>query len=221
VPTAPNFPSPQGASLSTDTGHMYEPFLFSNDLDLNPRPVQTMPPSAAGEATLTAWPSRWQFEAVNNQASRLTFTVDSIALAYRAQSDFEIELSKDPTVGTVIPLDVSLNIEGFYVHFNQALVVMATSSTQWSSNRVKALEFGIDSPLEVDGRKLTSIDLSHRYGQDYVDPYIDQKSGLTIGRLSLNPAVIRNGRMTISVDTVVLELRGPWVLTWDVPREAR
>jgi hypothetical protein len=222
VPTAAPFASPQGASLLTDTGHLYKPFLFSNDLDLNPIPVQTIPPSTAGGATLTAWPSRWQFAAVNNQASRLTFTVDSIALAYSAQSDFEIELSKDPAVGTVIPLDVSLNIDGFHVHFNQALVVMATSSTQWSSNRVKALEFGIDSPLEVDGRKLTSIDLSHRYyGQDYADPYIDQKSGLTIGRLSLNPALIRNGRMTISVDTVVLELRGPWVLTWDVPREAR
>ena len=49
-----------------------------------------------------------------------------------------------------------------------------------------------------------------------MEPIIDREGDLSIGRLELNPAMIRDGKVKVAVDSVVLAHQGPWVISWDV-----
>lgn len=217
VPAPAGLPSPQRVSLSTDKGDLSEPAYFSNDLDINGVLIQTLAPASSGAPTLTAWPTRWRFGPVDAQASRMTLSIEGINFTYNAQFQFDIEAGQDPTVGTSIPLDVSFHVEGFPVHIYQARIVMVPSAVQGKTKGVKAIEFTVDSALSADGWRLKAIWFSPRYSQDFVEPSIDRQLELSIGRLTWDPALVQNGVVTVNVDTVVIEMQGPWVTSWDVP----
>lgn len=217
VPAPSGLPSPQRVSISTDMGDLSEPAYFSNDLYINGVPIQTLAPASSDAPTLTAWPTRWQCSPVDAQASRMMLSIEGIDLTYNAQFQFDIEVGQDPTVGTSIPLDVSFHVEGFPVRIYQARIVMVPSAVQGKTKGVKAIEFTVDSALSADGRRLKAIWFSPRYGQDFVEPSIDRQLELSIGRLMWDPALVQNGVVTVYVDTVVIEMEGPWVTSWDVP----
>ena len=216
VPPSVDFPSPERGLLTTDTGRQYLPG-FANDLDMNPIPVQTVPVESPAGTALTRWPFRWQFQEVDNQAAELTLSIDRLNVTYPITESFDVEVDQDPPVGTVIPLDVSLRVDGFSIHINQARVVMATATWQGGTGTVKALEFHIDSPSVEGGRNLRAIWFAPHYNQGDADPTIDPGTGISIGRLTWNPKLIRSGEMTVTVDRLEMSLQGPWVLTWDLP----
>jgi len=217
VPAPAGLPSPQRVSLSTDKGDLSEPAYFSNDLDINGVLIQTLAPASSGTPTLTAWPTRWRFGPVDAQASRMTLSIESINITYDVQLQFDIETGQDPKVGTSIPLDVIFNVEGFPFHINQARIVMVPALIQGKTKCVTAIEFTVDSALSADGRRLRAVWFSPHYRQDFVDPSFDRQLEMTIGRLTWDPALVRNGVVTVNVDTVVIEMQGPWVTSWDVP----
>ncbi|RLD07220.1 MAG: hypothetical protein DRI65_05100 [Chloroflexota bacterium] len=219
VPEPAILPSPQSVSLSTDTGDLSALTYFSNDLDINGVRIQKIPPATDGAPTLTVWPSRWRFSPADFQASRMTLSIESINLNYDVQFQFDIETDGDPEVGTLIPLDVSFDVEGFPVHILQARIVMAPAFIQGMTKDVKAIEFTVDSASSADGKRLGAIWFSLYGDQVFVEPSIETLE-LSIGRLALYPDMVRDGKIRVAVDTVVLEQQGPWVITWDIPQEA-
>jgi len=107
----------------------------------------------------------------------------------------------------------------FPVHILQARIVMASAFIQGMTKDVKAIEFTVDSASSADGKRLGAIWFSLYGDQVFVEPSIETLE-LSIGRLALYPDMVRDGKIRVAVDTVVLEQQGPWVITWDIPQEA-
>jgi hypothetical protein len=132
---------------------------------------------------------------------------------------FEVETGEDPEVGTVIPLDIGFDVEGFQLHIHQARIVMIPESAPSGTAQVMAIEFFIDSALSGNGRSLRAI-YFRQHNQLFVEPIIDREQELIIGRLLLDPYMIRGGTIKVAVDSVVLEQQGPWVISWEIPPDA-
>lgn len=211
----PNF---QGISLSTDTDDLLEPMHIPNDLDLNCIPVQNIEFETPGAPTLMVWPIRWQSSPIDAQATQMTLSVESIDLYHGVAFVFDVETGQDPEVGTTIPLDIGFDVDGFPLHIYEARIVMAPEINQNGTNNVMAIEFALDSVLSADGRNLRAVWFSP-YGQVFMEPIIDREPELSIGRLALDPDIIRDGKIRVTVDSVVLEQEGPWVISWDIPQE--
>jgi len=218
VPESASPPDSQEVFLSSSTGDLLEPTYFSHDMDLFGVPSEKITPAVTGAPTLRVWPTRWQFSPVDPQASRMTLTIESVRLTYDLQNQFNIEIGQDPELGTSIPLDVSIDVEGFPLHIYQARIVMAPAFIQGTTKDVKAIEFLVESELTVDGKHLRGIWFSPNDNQVFVEPSIEREE-LSIGRLVLDSYMIRDGKIQVTVDSVVLEQQGPWVISWDIPQE--
>jgi hypothetical protein len=211
----PNF---QGLSLSTDTGELLKPIRIPNDMDLNSISVQDIEFETPGAPTLMLWPIRWQSNPIDTQATQMTLSIESIDLYHRVAFVFDVETGQNPEVGTTIPLDIGFDVDGFPLLIHEARIVMAPEINQSGTNNVMAIEFALDRVLSADGRNLRAVWFSS-YGQVFKEPIIDRQPELSIGRLALDPDMIRDGKIRVTVDSVVLEQEGPWVISWDIPQE--
>ncbi len=211
----PNF---LGLSLSTDTGDLLEPIRIPNDLYLNSISWQNIEFKTPGSPTLMVWPILWQSSPIEAQSTQMTLSIESIDLYHGVWFVFDVETGQDPEVGTTIPLDISFDVDGFPLHIYEARIVMVPEINQSGTNNVMAIEFALDRVLSADGRNLRAVWFS-QYGQVFRDPIIDRQPELTIGRLALDPDMIRDGKIRVKVNWVVLEQEGPWVISWDIPQE--
>jgi hypothetical protein len=164
------------------------------------------------------WPIRWQSNPIDTQATQMTLSIESIDLYHRVAFVFDVETGQNPEVGTTIPLDIGFDVDGFPLLIHEARIVMAPEINQSGTNNVMAIEFALDRVLSADGRNLRAVWFSS-YGQVFKEPIIDRQPELSIGRLALDPDMIRDGKIRVTVDSVVLEQEGPWVISWDIPQE--
>ena len=102
---------------------------------------------------------------------------------------------------------------------NPARIVTVSESTPSGMKNAKAIEFAFDSALSADGRSLRAI-WFRQYTQVFLEPVIDRELELSVDRLGLDPAMIRDGKIKVAVDSVVLEQQGPWVISWEIPQNA-
>lgn len=223
-PDPASLPFARGVFLSTDTGYLSGETYFSNDMDMIGGNNYKVTPVVPRAITLRLWPIRWHFAPIDLHATQMTVEIESVILNYDTRYWFEIEIGQDPVEGTTIPLDVSLDVEGFPLHIYEARIVTVPESPPSGTNEVMAIEFALDSPLSAEGRKLRTVWFSQYDGplfadQEFIEPVIDREMELSIGRLLLYPP-IRDGKIKVAVDYVVLENQGPWVISWDVPQEA-
>jgi len=205
-------------SLSTDTGDLLEPIRIPNDLYLNSISWQNIEFETPGAPTLMVWPILWQSSPIEAQANQMTLSIESIDLYHGVAFVFDVETGQDPEVGTTIPLDISFDVDGFPLHIYEARIVLIPEINQSGTNNVMAIEFALDRVLSADGRNLRAVWFS-QYGHTFMDPIIDRQPELSIGRLVLDPDMIRDGKIRVSVSWVVLEQEGPWVISWDIPQE--
>lgn len=208
----------QGISLTSDQGGYFREICMPIDLDYFMIPVEDIEQETPGAPTIMVWPRRMRFNAADPDAGEMELSVESIDLYHNVQIDFDLEIGQYPAAGTIIPLDVRFDVDGFPIHISEARVVEVSETNQGDKDNELAVEFVLDSDLTGGERSLRAIWFSH-YGQYFRGPILDQRTGLTIGQLGFAPDMIRNGILRVNINSVVLEQRGPWIITWDVPNK--
>jgi hypothetical protein len=219
APSDVGFPSLYGVVLASDLGGSYRAIWPNGmDLDENGAPLIITTPSEPGGTGNTIWPARQGFEPVDIGAERMTLQVASVQARYESNVEFPVNVGDSPKVGDVIRLDVRFSVDGFTIHLTEARIVEATIIDPIvETTRRLALEFQVDSPVQYDGRKLREIWFAPEFNQKHAEPYVDPRTGVMTERLGWDLELAQQTTM-VRLDGVVLDLHGPWVVSWPVPQ---
>ncbi|MDH5505900.1 MAG: hypothetical protein OEZ02_01625 [Anaerolineae bacterium] len=166
------------------------------------------------------------FEPGAPDARQLTLQIDRVSVWLDAlEISFELDLGADPQVGDTWPLDVWFEAAGVPVHIVSARLVESTFYRRETNEEVPvyALEFSVGPRSDQGNHFLLSIDFSSidGVGNLYGDYYEDEKPHGYVStlRVPLKDAEheMPTGVITVRVDSVDIELYGPWVISWEVP----
>ena len=142
----------------------------------------------------------------------LQVTFPAVLVSLPIEEELVIDLGDDPQPGQVIPLDQTLEIEGYVVHFSQATLEGESEIT---------LTVSIKSDPIDDTASVRIYSLEPGRPEGVQDRY---GAGIAEDRFSLHVQLYQNseiltGVLRIPLIKASLKVRGPFVLDFEAPQE--
>lgn len=154
-------------------------------------------------------------------AHELTLSVDALDFDVPANAAFSVDLGQNPQIGDTFPLDVTVDVVGFPVHFSSAQLVEVEE--YYSPDRVEKevrLAFTLDPVADTAQRALHGL-------QFEADGFSGSSGGYSIGNNQMRAALtladdspIPTGVVEVRVTGAGIWLLGPWSVSWEVPGAA-
>lgn len=172
-------------------------------------------PVGPGMPALTGEDRTLIFQPIEPASKQLTFHAQELYWRAYFYANLPIDLGPNPTFGKEWPLDVTLEVAGEKLH----LTGMRLVEMDWTQvEKVPLLEFRADPIPEDSGLR---IDILYFDGGDNKAP------GYTVGQgpadgfipgVVLSPEQLKTGKLTLFGHDAYGILRGPWQVTWDIPK---
>jgi hypothetical protein len=142
----------------------------------------------------------------------LQLSLPAVLVSLPIQEELVVDLGEDPQNGQVIPLDRTLTIEGYSVHFNQATI---------EGDRDTTLMLSIESDPFDNTLPVRIFSLEPGRPEGVQDRYGGGVTGDSFSfRLQLYQYdAVMNGILQIPFLNATLKVRGPFVLTFEAPGE--
>ena len=213
--------------LRDDVGHMYHGAVASSSgSSVSTEVIRIPDPSQITPMPTPDVPTHERVEAfapISALAGQLTLWVDGMSFHVPTDASFVVDLGDDPQVGDRWPLDLDLTVAGFPVHISAARLTQEDQQADGQPKKQTFLVFDVDPVPDREGRTLHGFGLvgDERWFDGTTGGYQPQSRAMQTGLKLRDEAGIPRGPIELRVDGAGVAFRGPWILTWSIPRSGR
>ena len=203
------------------TGSMISPSMFDipdeatnltlsdingNHFTANPNLIQVGGEPSGGLTTL-------HFPGAQELKGRINLNIPALLVTIQLSEEVSVDLGENPEAGQEFLIDQTIDVAGFPVHFSKAVL---------EGGRKNSLNLKITSDLLDDTAPIRPYLLEPGKPEGIDDQY---GAGSGPNQLSLQVQLIqqtglRTGNLRIPIISAALKVRGPFILSFDVPQES-